>query len=1099
MTKTHRKSTDAPLADQPDRERIVTALGENLLVEAAAGSGKTQSLAERMTAGIGSGVYDVRHMAAITFTRKAAAELRGRFQQALEARLKQEGAAARRERLERALSDIEQLFAGTIHSFCAHLLAERPVEAHLAPGFTEMDETDDADARREAWRAFVARERASGSPLLAELEDAGVGPADLEEAFAIVCNFDEVDFPAGLTTRPDVVAAWAAVGRFRASLEALCDHRFDEDTTCDVQQKLTETRWRQHVARPDHLGDLLSAIRLWENVAKVTLYQWHPDQEVARGIRDQVLITIGSFQADTVRPFLAQARQHVYRLAMTLLVDGRAFAREERYRCLQLNYNDLLWGARQLLRDDALVRRTLQRKYRWLFVDEFQDTDPIQAEIVLMLAADEPSIDAAALGPNPIDPWSLPLRPGALFVVGDPKQSIFRFRRADIQSYNRIRDLLVRNQQPVRLTTSFRSLSSLIDWTNGAFASVFPSVATDRQPEFQPLAPRPGAMRTTAGADGVRVLTVPPRLEQQAEIVDYEAKAIARYVRGAIDRGERTAGDFMIITRKKAGLATYAAALEALQVPIEVSGGGAFADSPSVAALAALLHVLADPEDKVSLVGVLRGPLFGIADAELFEHRQAGGWFSYLSESRPGPGAPSRVADALATLAELHDVTRRLPAPAAVERVLETTGLLALAAAQSAGGGDAGNVLQAVDLVRQFAGRGWTLGDIADELERLLEEGEVESPPLELGRTDVVRLMNLHKAKGLEAAVVFLANPCGGVKREEEVSVRVDRGGDRPRGYMRILKPNDYRGSGTTIGQPEGWAEHEQAERPFLQAEVARLRYVAATRAKELLVVGRWPGANGRFARPWAPFDGDLANAAELEIPQTANAPAVSAPDLSPERRKQVTRAREDHAHQSQLPSFAVQSPTGPRRDEREEREDESADAAPVVTGAAAGVEWGTLIHRLLEFGTRHRSATDADLERLANWLAVDNPDLHSVVADAVSTTRRVLTSDAWKQARAAGECEVEVPFAVLTPQAGLQPPTIQTGVIDLVYRTDDGWRIVDHKTDQLAERDVEATLARHREQLTAYVHAWKEIVGSERVKAGLNLIRVGKIEWVRP
>src|SRR5512146_1399265 len=185
------KRNKAPLADERDRLRIVSALDENLLVEAAAGSGKTHSLAQRMTSGIATGRYRVEEMAAITFTRKAAAELRGRFQQALEDRLREcspegrassatgkrvDGAEREREtrRLRDALAGIERLFAGTIHSFCAHLLRERPVEAHLAPGFDEIDETSDALARTEAWNAFVARARATGSPLLLALEDAGV-------------------------------------------------------------------------------------------------------------------------------------------------------------------------------------------------------------------------------------------------------------------------------------------------------------------------------------------------------------------------------------------------------------------------------------------------------------------------------------------------------------------------------------------------------------------------------------------------------------------------------------------------------------------------------------------------------------------------------------------------------------------------------------------------------------------------------------------------------------------------------------------------------------------------------------------------------------
>ncbi len=146
------------LVDEQSRTRIKTELQRNQLVEAGAGSGKTQMMAERMAAGIASGVYVVEHMAAVTFTRKAAAELRGRFQLALEDELKNAGDDTERAgRVRFALSNIERFFAGTIHSFCAHLLRERPVEAGVSPGFTELDESEDKRLRRQSWRDCRSR------------------------------------------------------------------------------------------------------------------------------------------------------------------------------------------------------------------------------------------------------------------------------------------------------------------------------------------------------------------------------------------------------------------------------------------------------------------------------------------------------------------------------------------------------------------------------------------------------------------------------------------------------------------------------------------------------------------------------------------------------------------------------------------------------------------------------------------------------------------------------------------------------------------------------------------------------------------------------
>src|SRR5687767_4307343 len=170
--------------DQESRRIIREDLQANLLVEAGAGSGKTQMLAERMAAGIATGAYQIEHLAAVTFTRKAASELRGRFHLALEQQLAPPGGARLQPeagaRIHYALSNLERFFAGTIHSFCARLLRERPVESGVSPGFIELDEVQDEELRNRAWRDFIANVRSAGDSEMLALLDTGVRPKDLE-------------------------------------------------------------------------------------------------------------------------------------------------------------------------------------------------------------------------------------------------------------------------------------------------------------------------------------------------------------------------------------------------------------------------------------------------------------------------------------------------------------------------------------------------------------------------------------------------------------------------------------------------------------------------------------------------------------------------------------------------------------------------------------------------------------------------------------------------------------------------------------------------------------------------------------------------------
>jgi ATP-dependent helicase/nuclease subunit A len=196
-------SNQNTLNDQHSRDRIVSELDRNLLVEAGAGSGKTHMMAARMAAGIASGAYAIERMAAATFTRKAAAELRGRFQLALESELAPASDVNCANRLQSALSNLERFFAGTIHSFCAHLLRECPVEAGTSPGFTELEEIQDALLRRQSWRDYRTQAKGAGDPLILELLDAGIRASDLDRAFDTVCLYEEVSFPPGEATRPD--------------------------------------------------------------------------------------------------------------------------------------------------------------------------------------------------------------------------------------------------------------------------------------------------------------------------------------------------------------------------------------------------------------------------------------------------------------------------------------------------------------------------------------------------------------------------------------------------------------------------------------------------------------------------------------------------------------------------------------------------------------------------------------------------------------------------------------------------------------------------------------------------------------------------------
>ncbi len=690
------------------------------------------------------------------------------------------------------------------------------------------------------------------------------------------------------------------------------------------------------------------------------------------------------------------------------------------------------------------------------------------------------------------------------------------------------------------LSANFRSLPAVCDVANTVFPPLFGDVATPQSPTFVPLRPVREDDETIAGPRVAKLtVQIPPgraSAEMKSDAASAEAAQIAAFIRSEVDAGRRRFGDFLVLTRQKTHLAIYAEAFDELEIPVEISGAGMFCTSEAVRTLAALLSALADPLDSVSLVGVLRGPLFGLSDPDLFAFRQAGGRFELnvpLPEAADAKAA--KVLDAtfgpalaaMRALREMRRLTRRLPLPAALDVILETSGWLALAGT-TPGGAMAGHVLQAIDEVRQVVESG---GGLADAADALLDEDvstEAEALPLEPGRRDVVRLMNLHKAKGLEAKVVFLADPMSSY--EFPVEMRVERTNAGAVGHLTIVRKNEKSFVSQTIAEPLDWDRHELEEKRFLEAERMRLRYVAGTRAEDLLVVGRVSDASKNKA--WDVFESFLLTAPELKVPKVRIAPAAVTMDLSAGAAASASAARDERRAVLRAPSWDVGAPTGekPRLSAATRAGAVNGEIAGEVTDLAAaptqrvdaGVAWGSLLHGLLEHAMRFQGATHDDLARLAQWLTVESPDLRPFIPEALDWVDEVRQLPFWTDASASAERHAEIPFAVAISGVapGFSPavasdvpgsvssvgqgfpalseaegsPVIHVihGIIDLVHRADGGWRVLDYKSDQLdALPDIDAELLkRYAPQLAQYRRAWQLASGEAVTSTELVALR---------
>lgn len=1095
--------------DQDQRHRIEHDLETSLLVEAGAGSGKTTAMVGRMIELIRTGTAAIEEIAAVTFTRKAATELRERFQLQLEQHYRDRMMAARdgaetdpaeRERFQRALSEIDRCFIGTIHSFCAKLLRERPLEAGVPPNFQEISGPEEEEFRSESWNRALERlgTRRPDSRLLRGLAEIGIRPAQLKGIFVELSNNLDVRYAAPRVPPPSA----EQLNNVRRKLERLIKASLDNmpaeepDAGWDqLQAKVRRLRFAQVTDGWDNPVHLLDAISDTFSGNAITQNRWL-DRSTAKDIQADWEAFTGEESA--TRQVYKRWLAHRYPIVIRFARATARYYAAERRRAGLLDFQDLLLETARLLRNQPETRAELGRRYRRLLIDEFQDTDPIQAEVVFLLAS-EPEKDDAWHHATP--------RPGALFVVGDPKQSIYRFRRADIAVYNQVKARFRDFGAVLYLTANFRSTRPIEKLVNTVFEGLFPPEETMHQAAFAPLRVMPNDFEHQrvawygfdpaqggGGFSGRRIFAP-------------DTARCAAWIDERIRSKERKPGDFMILAYKKGVLQEYARALEALDIPVQVTGGSLGVEE-DLADLILLLRALGDPENPVLTLALLVGTHFGISHDELYTHARAGGGFAFLQKEHPkGP-----VGDALRRIRSFWNLAHSIPADAAVAAIVEQLGIIPHAAAGDLGATRAGALIYALDTIRQAALDGKvSLARAAEVLETALD-AEVDAP-LTPGETDAVRIMNLHKAKGLEAPVVILAYPAR--KSSYEPTRHIARDSDGAAlGYTTIS--DSIRRHGPLLAQPLEWEEYAAEEQLFADAEAVRLLYVAATRAREELIIARCDKTDDTSY--WHLLHGALDNAeiaTRLEIAPVAETESrrgrleLTAAEIE-DRIATTIAARTALAapsYQAAPVSVRVMSPTIAAEEER--------------NAAGRGPEWGTVVHRALQLAA---DTSPEELRTICRGILIDaerpltEHGEPTELDELLAAVTGFHASPLWERARAADPVLVETPFAIaFSPEeaqrlgipsgraaggstgehgedaaSGEQrehpaPLQLVEGVIDLAFRNPDGaWTIVDYKTDLFANDAVRhARTEQYRRQVDLYALCWTRLTGepvTERV-----------------
>ncbi|HET7618807.1 MAG TPA: UvrD-helicase domain-containing protein, partial [Vicinamibacterales bacterium] len=854
MTKPRTKKEDA-LADAQARELIATALDQTLVVEAAAGTGKTTELVKRILQILSHGLAKVDQIVAVTFTEKAAGELKLRLREALERERLRLTTADVRARLDDALTSLEEAHVNTIHGFCADLLRERPVEARVDPLFTVLTEAQAERLFEEAFNGWLQEQlsdppegvrRALRRSTYASFFSRGSGsredgPIDrLRRAAWELAQWR--DFTQPWTRTPfDRDGDIDRVLPLLHELAQLTDHpSYAKDSlfldTAPARHLSAEIALQQSLEDDDYDGWEARLIDLSRNRNFARIRQGRGPgytQGVTRATviaaYDALKTALDQFRMDADADLAAALQQEL----------AGAVARYEQLKAGAgaLDFLDLLLEARNLVRGDETVRRGFQRRFTHIFVDEFQDTDPLQAEILLLLASSDPSVtDWRAVVPAP----------GRLFIVGDPKQSIYRFRRADVRVYRDVcRQLERAGAMLVRLETSFRSVPGIQACVNEAFAPVMTGDELTLQAHYVPLRPNRPAL---ASQPSVVALPVPaPYGQRNVSAMAIEASqpdGVGAFIHWLVTESgwhvtERTgdapvpvqAKHVCILFRRFLSFGAdvthpYVQALEARGVPHVLVGGKTFHEREEVEAIRAALAAIEWPDDELSVFATLRGPLFAIGDEELLDWKQRFGTFHPFRVPREADEVAHQqpVVAALRLLRDLHRRRNYVPVAATIQRLLDATRAHVGLVLRPGGEQALANVLHVSELARQYEAEGGiSFRGFVDELRLAAETAQAaEAPILEEG-SDGVRIMTVHKAKGLEFPVVVLADLTCRLSRTE-AGRWID-----PANGLCALKLGGW--------SPRDLLLHDAEEAARERAEAERLAYVAATRARDLLVV----------------------------------------------------------------------------------------------------------------------------------------------------------------------------------------------------------------------------------------------------------------------
>lgn len=819
------------------QQRAVDVRGTSVVLSAVAGCGKTRVLTERYVSHLAVDGAAVSEIIAFTFTDKAAREMRKRIRSAVRARTLQAQTDAEQRRWRDQESDLETANIGTIHSFCTQLLQRFALIGGLDPGLEVLDETIAPNVRdtavRDALYGLLEADDANGEALRELVRWYGWS-ATQTGVDGLLLHRDPSRWSAWIEKLTNEwIAAWKAArqsqlnelnrpGSAVAELLTIINDTPMPGPKMADRVALLFAEFPKLASASDPVA-MLARIREVAGVKGGEAKSKWSDPVAYERVKD-ALTELRKIIDNDIEPLFAEQvglerAADIGRLFLRVASEcDRAYATEKRRRGA-IDFDDQLIMARNLLRDRKEARAACQKQYKFLLVDELQDTDPVQMEIIELLVGKG-------------------LTTGRLFAVGDANQSIYRFRGADVNLFTNLRNRMSQDGQ-LSLTVNYRSQPAILHFVNALLCRDMPG--------YEPLVPHVPQVNPEPCVEFLWTPALKPAVESRKA----EAKRIADRIALMISNQEAIAtervkgkppklrpvraGDIVLLFRATSNVGIYESALSAAGLDYYVVGGRAFYAQQEIYDVLNLLQSLGNPLDSLALAGVLRSPFGCVSDDGLYQlsRHELGLWHALIdgdarAELPPDDrSAAERFAKWFQNWRELKD---RLAIAHLLNRVIADSGYDAALQYEPLGDRKLANLWKLIDQARAFdVAGGFTLDDFVRKLEDLVtaqpREEQAATQPAE---SNVVRIMSIHQAKGLEFPVVFLPDFAAKTRAGHDPTVVWDKDfgcvaappGEEPEPFPKFARKL-----------------YRQRELPLEQAEELRVLYVACTRAADYLAL----------------------------------------------------------------------------------------------------------------------------------------------------------------------------------------------------------------------------------------------------------------------